>query len=332
MLKLLEEGGVKFYSFVGVPSKKMPVFFNPAKEFDRSLSLEIAKLLGVKSFLDLLAGSGIRAIRFAKEGISVVMNDANPQAYKLMQKNCKLNGVEAKIYNEDANKLCCSISEKFDMVDVDPFGSPMKFMFNAIRCVKFGGILSVTATDTGTLCGRYARRCYLRYFARVRLTPFMHELGIRVLAYAVIREGLIRNVYLRPIFAHATRHYYRVYFKKEKIRKPELGSIDDEKLEVGEIWEFYNTPLYIGNLWDEALASKLRFGKFSEIIKEEARIGVPYHVNLSWLASKLKISEPKRDKVIETLREAGFKASRTHFNGKGIRTDAPLEELKKLLR
>jgi tRNA (guanine26-N2/guanine27-N2)-dimethyltransferase len=45
------------------------------------------------------------------------------------------------------------------------------------------------------------------------------------------------------------------------------------------------------------------------------------------MAKKLNISPPPVDTIIERLRGAGFSASRTHFSGTGIKTDAPLKEI-----
>lgn len=36
---------------------------------------------------------------------------------------------------------------KFDCVDLDPYGSPSPFVDAAVQCVADGGLLMVTATD-----------------------------------------------------------------------------------------------------------------------------------------------------------------------------------------
>ena len=43
----------------------------------------------------------------------------------------------------------------FDCIDLDPYGSPSIFLDSAIRSVKNGGLLLVTATDAGPLCGSF---------------------------------------------------------------------------------------------------------------------------------------------------------------------------------
>ena len=49
------------------------------------------------------------------------------------------------------------------------------------------------------------------------------------------------------------------------------------------------------------------------------------------VASELGVSSPKIDIVLERLRNQGFAASRTHFTPVGVKTDAPLEDVKKTL-
>lgn len=47
------------------------------------------------------------------------------------------------------------------------------------------------------------------------------------------------------------------------------------------------------------------------------------------ICSDLRISAPKIDKIINSLRELGFRATRTHYSPVGIKTDAPVETIKK---
>ena len=45
----------------------------------------------------------------------------------------------------------------------------------------------------------------------------------------------------------------------------------------------------------------------------------------------MKKSVPKLGKVLKKLKEEGFKASRTHFNPVGIKTDAGIKEIKRVI-
>lgn len=56
----------------------------------------------------------------------------------------------------DANKVMhehFNPAERFDVVDLDPYGSPTTFLDAAVQSVKDGGLLLVTCTDMAVLCG-----------------------------------------------------------------------------------------------------------------------------------------------------------------------------------
>ena len=44
-------------------------------------------------------------------------------------------------------------SDKFDIVDLDPYGSMVPFLYSALKALRKGGLLCVTCTDTRVLCG-----------------------------------------------------------------------------------------------------------------------------------------------------------------------------------
>jgi tRNA (guanine26-N2/guanine27-N2)-dimethyltransferase len=46
-----------------------------------------------------------------------------------------------------------SFEDRFDVVDLDPYGSPAVFLDGAVQSVKDGGLLLVTCTDMAVLCG-----------------------------------------------------------------------------------------------------------------------------------------------------------------------------------
>jgi tRNA (guanine26-N2/guanine27-N2)-dimethyltransferase len=58
----------------------------------------------------------------------------------------------------------------------------------------------------------------------------------------------------------------------------------------------------------------------------------PTFYSLDELCSRLRISSLPLDFVLEKLRGAGFKASRTHFHERGLRTDAGVSDLESLLK
>ena len=360
-----KEGKTKLYVSLGKISKKLPVFYNPAKEFDRDVSILFLRATGKKKVLDLLAASGARGLRLAKEaGAKVWFNDINKESIKLIKKNVKINNIKPLgISNMRADEFLVTTKEKFDFIDIDPFGSPITYVYQAIPRLEKDGILAVTATDTAPLFGVYPWTCFRKYGSFSLKTRFSHEIGIRILAKAVIEIGAKHNISLKPIFAHATQHYYRIYFQSRrsyvKNVLQDVGFIYyckkckrrfatrfemHEKCECGNELSFAG-PLYIGNLWDTQLIEKmvnpepaslknkkkleevlhinslkLKHENFLNRLLEESKVEVPYYYE----AGELGKEGTKLDDIVKELKKMGFKASRTHFSGKGIRTNFKL--------
>ncbi|MCD6404113.1 MAG: tRNA (guanine(10)-N(2))-dimethyltransferase [Nanoarchaeota archaeon] len=348
-MREVKEGKVRILAYTKeVPSKDMPVFYNPKKELDRTLCVLFLKSLnGHERFVvcDLLAASGVRGMRIKKEvGVKkVVLNDLNPNAVKLMERNAKLNGMEVEIRNEEANKFLFNYEGRFDYIDIDPFGSPVPFLEAAIRKLRNKGFLGLTATDTAPLSGTYPNTCLRRYGSMCLRTDFKHEVGLRILMKKVIEKGAEQDVALVPLFAYYSGDYYRAYFQKvsgagradELLEKVRSLFYDGETLERG-FWEGEGRilgPLWCGNLTSEVVRKMYERSKMGLLrtFLEEDEVGVPWHYDLHTTCKLLKRSVPKLGKVLKKLREKGFKASRTHFNPMGIKTDANIEEVKKVI-
>ncbi len=333
-MELITEGETKLWVYTGKISKEMEVFYNPAKKFDRDTNVELVKILKPKKFLDLLAASGARGIRIAKEtGTEVYLNDLNSKAVELIKKNAKENGVEVKVFNEDANKLLVNLEEKFDFIDIDPFGSPIYFIENVIPKLTNGGYLAVTATDVAPLYGSAPKRCLMRYSAQSYKLPFSREVGLRILIGAIQRIVSKYEKYAEPIFSFFGGYYYRVYFKVYRKNRPaklaylsysnlerKIFEIPIEEVKKGTVVG----PLYIGNLNRKEILEKINYEhKVIELLKEEC-CKQPFYYTTSEIAKQLHVSEVGFSKLKDL---EGF--SRTHFDPKGFRTSENIEEIKR---
>ena len=95
--------------------------------------------------LDALSASGLRAMRYMKEvpGLhSVVANDLDPAAVAVMEENFKRNGLGAPQVvpsTSDAVLLLHQskppVGERFDVVDLDPYGTAAPFLDGAVQAV-----------------------------------------------------------------------------------------------------------------------------------------------------------------------------------------------------
>jgi tRNA (guanine26-N2/guanine27-N2)-dimethyltransferase len=302
------------------PAKRSKIFYNPAMENNRTLCVLFCDVLRPRDFLDGFAATGVRGMRVMKEAsVRAAFNDSEREACRAIDKNLELNGLDADVFNEDF----CSLDVSSDFCDVDPFGTPEPYLEKGLELSQ--RYLAVTATDTAVLFGSNVKKCYERYGAKVRKVSWSKELGARVLCAALAKKAEGSGKGVRPLFVYAEDHYLRGYFEMCD-SAPNIGIIDG----IGPIW--------VGELSDRAILVKVletsgrreyrgkrRIEKLLATAIEE--IGSVGCYDLDDVSSKLRRGEPKAQELIESLRSRGFKASRTVFSPKGIKTDASQAEL-----
>jgi tRNA (guanine26-N2/guanine27-N2)-dimethyltransferase len=344
-----------------------PVFYNPKAKFNRDVAVAFGKALreelGRLDVLEPLAGSGVRSLRYAAESgaTKVLAVDANPLAVELIKYNVKLNKLEdrVKVLLSEANAVLHSRELRegyYDLVDVDPFGSPMPFADGAVRATRRRGLVAVTATDTAPLTGARPQSALRKYGALVRRTPFSKEVAIRVLMGAMVRVAAVREVALRPEVAFFKDYYVRAELRLDR----GAGRTDEALSNLGYL--FYNEKNYdvkvvkgyplpeerpegiaVGPLWLGPLTGPLarralelaeypEARKLLETLLEEDSVGVPFSYKVEKVASLLKVNMPSPRLVVERLRELGYKALLTHYDRTSVKTDAPREEVFKVVK
>ncbi|OGI12099.1 tRNA (guanine(10)-N(2))-dimethyltransferase [Candidatus Micrarchaeota archaeon RBG_16_36_9] len=366
-LKKIQEGKIKFFTPEG-RIYDTSVFYNPEGEMNRDLSISAIQIFQ-KYFkrkiiiCDALAGTGIRGFRYAKEikGVKkVVLNDKNPLAVNLIKKNAKENKLSKKcIANwEDANLLMRK--NVFDIIDLDPFGSPNIFIDSAARSIYHKGFLCVTSTDQAALTGTYPETTLRKYGIKSIRTEFYNELGIRILISFIMLNLARYDRAFIPQLSISTRHYYKVFGKIEHAGKitellKEFGYVNycskcgDRK--IGDIEKCDNQghsfencgPIYLGRINDRKFCKDVLLDirsrnfrllneevKLLKLIIEEAEMP-PFYYDLHYLARKTKIEIPKFEILIKRLKKNGLKASRTHFCLTSVKTDTDYKNIIKFL-
>ncbi|MEM1585889.1 MAG: tRNA (guanine(10)-N(2))-dimethyltransferase [Candidatus Bathyarchaeia archaeon] len=354
---------------------RAPVFYNPKMRTCRDIAV-----LSLQSYQNIvnrdlsvsepLSGCGVRGIRFAKEvkGVkSVYLNDISERAYQLAKYNVRLNNLDEKVFvsNEDANLFLsrhAAPRSRFDFIDIDPFGSPVPYLDSAIRALRDGGLLALTATDMAPLCGVYPKVALRKYYGLSLRTEYCHEIAIRLLAGCLALVAARHNIGIRILFSHSTRHYTRLYalieygaekadetlknmgyilhcfkcFHREthqnmpalvecKVRCPECGSM----LRVA-------GPLWLGRIADENFCNKLEENlerddfnhighearRIISLVRSEVDAPITYYV-IDKICDRMGSPTPPLKEVINCLLSMNYKALRTYFHAKGIKTDAP---------
>jgi len=360
---------------------KAPVFYNPVMELNRDISVlafqAYQQLVNREiSICDPLTGSGVRGVRFASEiqGVNkVVVSDINERSFKLAQHNVDLNGLQDRVTvkHKDANcLLSChgAPRRRFDIVDVDPFGSPVPYLDSAIRALRNKGLLAVTATDLAPLCGVHTKACVRKYGGKPLRTEYCHELAVRLLAGCVATVAAKQDIGVRVVFSHSSDHYIRVYAqigygaKKADASIKSLGYVlhcfncfhrEPAKTFSARFFEKcpecgskldWAGPLWLGKIFDtqfcELLAQENRrtafrnSGKISKLValaKNEAEVPATYYV-IDKIGNKLSSPVPSVAAMLQSLHDNGFEAVPTHFNSRGVRTNAPAFAVQNLLK
>lgn len=341
-MKKIKEGSTEIF----IPtekkiSKKLPVFYNPIMKLNRDITILLLKQFPPMRLCDPLAGTGIRAIRFAKElkYKSITINDNNKKAVGLIKKNMRLNKVKFEVKNEEANLMLLKL-KGFDFIDLDVFGSPNFILDSAIKRLARDGILAVTATDTACLCGTAPKACLRKYWAMPKRDSMMHETGLRILIRKIQLIGAQYEKALTSIFSFSKDHYFRIFFQNKKGKK----QVDEIVKKHG---MFNNAgPLWQGQLFDKILIKNIlkdikknkylnsdkELVKFLKIIEQESKIDTIGFFDIHKLCKKYKLKIPKKQLLIKKIKKKGYKASETHFNPNGIKSGIPLSKLLKIIK
>ena len=363
---------------VSFPPSEAPVFYNPHMELNRDISVAAtsacAKRILLKkdielkdiTYVDAMSASGIRGLRIANEVcITSILNDWSNDAYELILENIEITGVSdiAEATCKNANVLMHE--RRFNIVDLDPFGSPVPYLDAAARsAVHF---LEVTATDTAPLCGAHFNSGMRKYAAVPLNNEFHSEMGVRILLGKIARELAKHDKGMVPLLSHATRHYVRTYLQVKKGAKQadkalkELGflshcehcghrevshgmaiSISDHCSSCGN--EVYIAgPLWLGPLHEPQYCDEVLLEMESRPLgtKEQAKklilacrdeLDIPFFYDQHVICKMIGVSAPAMDLFITALKETGANVSRTHFTGTSFKTDAEIDTIKDVLK
>lgn len=285
-----------------------------------------------------------------------------------VEKN-KFDGKVA-VENKDANFLLsyfAAPSKRFDYVDVDPFGSPMPYVDSSLRALRSGGLVALTATDLAPLCGVHSKACIRKYGGRPLRTEYCHELATRLLAGALARSAAKYNVGVEVLFSHSSEHYVRLYATVEHgarkadaslqnmgyishcftcfHRELSMGMFQVHKEDCPECNSRMSAsgPLWLGQIIDEAfvvsmeeeaktkrLQNRNKVHRLLAMTKNEAKAPPTYYV-VDRICDKLGLSVPPVKKVCAKLAKSGHRTTLTHFNSRGVKTDAASEEVRKVI-
>ncbi|GER45282.1 tRNA (guanine(26)-N(2))-dimethyltransferase, partial [Striga asiatica] len=170
--------------------------------------------------LEALSASGLRSLRYAREvdGIGqVVAVDNDKASVEACRRNIKFNGSVAcsKVDSQlaDARVYVLTHPKEFDVVDLDPYGSPSIFLDSAVQSVVDGGMLMCTATDMAVLCGGNGEVCYSKYGSYPLRGKYCHEMALRILLACIESHANRYKRYIVPVLSVQMDFYVRVFVR-----------------------------------------------------------------------------------------------------------------------
>ncbi|MFN3527700.1 MAG: RsmD family RNA methyltransferase [Candidatus Altarchaeaceae archaeon] len=352
-------------------SSKFP-FYNPAMNINRNFTLAIIRIFNCENFLDGLSACGALSIRALKEtNANIYACENNPESYKILEENVKMNCEDdeerkrIRTYKTDLNLLLNLLRKqkiKFDFIDIDPFGSPVEFLDNVFINSKHNTIIGVTATDLGTLCGKYENTCLRRYQCYSYNVDFDKEFGLRNLISYIARSAGKFEIGIEILFSYYYLHYFKVYFRIKKLRSFSDKTLENVKFlkycpnclnreyideNFDNICENCKTktkilgPLWTGKFADENVCEMLKNDlekneerkeiikkelKILDLVKNEQKINLPYY-NIHKICKIHKLKIPKKEEILKINQD---KFRETHFTGTGIKFDGNVKELKEI--
>eukprot|EP00124_Ichthyophonus_hoferi_P004806 Ihof_evm1s583 gene=Ihof_evmTU1s583 len=172
------------------------------------------------TILEGLSATGLRAIRYAKEIphlTSVTANDLLPEAVDLIKKNIEYNDVTNVIPScGDCSMVCYNHRDplvRYDVIDLDPYGSPSIFLDGALQAVSEGGLMCVTCTDMAVLAGNHSEAGFAKYGAMPLKTKSCHELALRIVLQCLEVHAARYKRYIVPLISLSIDFYVRVFVR-----------------------------------------------------------------------------------------------------------------------
>ncbi|KAI9757785.1 MAG: RNA methyltransferase tRNA(m5U54)methyltransferase [Chaenotheca gracillima] len=178
--------------------------------------------------LDALSATGLRALRYAHEipfATSITANDLSQEATRAIKLNVQHNKLEDRIQTKTMNALAYMYSGvgmppgqgvpfKYDVIDLDPYGTAGPFLDAAVQAVGDGGLLCVTCTDSGVFASvGYPEKTYALYGGTPIKGFHSHEGGLRLILHAIASSAARYGLAMEPLLSLSIDFYARVFVK-----------------------------------------------------------------------------------------------------------------------
>ncbi|OKH19032.1 N2,N2-dimethylguanosine tRNA methyltransferase [[Limnothrix rosea] IAM M-220] len=346
-------------------------FYRPKSRIVRDLGVLAAAIYqaetGSLRVLDGLSATGVRSLRYCHEAKAdwVWANEGNPDLYETLSTNlATLLPAQAAVSSLNVHHLCMAralAGDRYDVVDIDAFGSGSQFVADALDVTKIGGLMYLTSTDGRTYSGREPQRALRQYGAYIRSHPSVQEQGLRLLLGNLVQQAARRDLGIEPIFSFFWGDTCRIMARLT--RKPILTERNYGFLGYCHHCGNYHLPTWkklsqaacphdqlpltlSGALWlgklhnDDFLAKMIELANLWQW-QDVAKLLVtmqwennlpPYFFPLKEIGYRGKLDIPPIDNLLAALQNKDFDASRTHIQAQAIKTNASMQEVVAIAR
>ncbi len=351
----------------------------PARDLSVLLAADQACGVGQERglrWLDLMAGCGIRSLRWGLEAAGrcafspeIWVNDADPDRSAVLKSNMKRleqKGCPLHLFVQSAERLLTRAwldGDRFDLIDLDAFGSPSALIQPALMALQPEGVLFLASTDGRSPTGHDRSGAIRRLGAAARVHPASWELALRHQIGFVARQAWMLGHGLEPLLSFSDGRTFRTAVRLlPQHVEAELNSLgllarcdvcgnqQVQSLLRLRAWEaclcpsgsehlLIHGPLWLGplqgldflrRLSDASVPVAGATGRLLHRLLADS--GSPARVwSTAELASRLGLSGPPSvSALVQALRDAGQLASVSGVMGGQIRTNADLQMLLQL--
>ncbi|GAB4830749.1 hypothetical protein Ancab_004781 [Ancistrocladus abbreviatus] len=335
---------------------------NISEEQDKETETSVQRELKPLRVLEALSASGLRALRYAceVEGIGqVVALDNDKASVEACRRNIKFNGsiacAKVESHLADARVYMLTHPKEFDVVDLDPYGSPSVFLDSAVQSVVDGGMLMCTATDMAVLCGGNGEVCYSKYGSYPLRGKYCHEMALRILLACIESHANRYKRYIVPVLSVQVDFYVRVFVRIYT----SASAMKNTPLKLSYVYQctgcdsFHLQP--IGRTVSKNNSVRYLPG-FGPVVPQECsdcgkkfNMGgpiwsapihdqewelpdIPLFLSLHNLCATLKCTSPSAVIFRSAVLNAGYRISGTHVNPLGLKSDAPMNVIWDIMR
>ncbi len=250
--------------------------------------------------------------------------EINLDRYGSMAQRIPLHG----LYFQKMDAKLAMADASYQWIDIDPFGSPVKFIDAAIQSLARCGVLEVTATDTAALTGSSPSSQKRRYAAKGIVDDYAHDDAVRVLLALIAKIAAMHDRIIMPIVSLFDGHHVRVSVLV-KTSKEGASSFQENigwRIRCDEIpykfiqfpsqdqFESCSGPLWIGPLMNKEIAGRMSIDAAMETCSPSDKdLAHAKEKGLNWNEKDIEYAAREMARSVKHIAESADLLSREHL-------------------